>query len=681
MEPPPTAAPAIDLDPPATAAPGRSRPRWAWAVLAVVLAYHAVQTARLFPSLAAFLDPEAPVVMVDHAIHLYHGSLGAGFLRDHGTTWGMDPSFLAGYPETPVWDSSSNPSIAFQWLAGGGYRPRAYKVGLLLFGLMIPVLVAGGAWALGLGLGEVAIAAGLATVYFWGAFPSWLWRSGLFAFITAAAGVPLLIGLAVRFGRIPTRRGWAGMLACGAGLFAIHVTTPVMAAAGLAAFYLGTLRTHPRRWHAAVWLAVALTVGVNLVWLASLWRFRGLRIGSGFFMTTDSPLYLLELYLAPMPDNRLNLFLLVPGLAGLVVWRRRGSRAAALAWGVAILFLLALIALGSEWEPTKLLEPLRFRIPLQFLLAVPAGSALVAGTARLARRAGTAGAVAAWLVALGAWAGVDRTMARAIATALVHGRPLVVGISPEARKLVAWVRANTDASARILLEDQLRLIEATDPESVHWTPLLPVLLGPDARMFLGGLYQTAFIRHHRMASFGDFQLGDRPIDRWTPQAFDGYCRQYNVGWVMAWSPLSRFWFDRCPGVKRVATLPRLATPGRPASPIEDEWKAIARRAGGAVANRYFLEGEGHYTVYEVDRPRSFFLRGKGRVVGFGPNRIELADVEPEGGSALLSLHWQDGWRADPPVAIGPEPVPGDEVPFIKITTDRPIPRLVIENRY
>src|SRR5206468_969076 len=109
------------------------------------------------------------------------------------------------------------------------------------------------------------------------------------------------------------------------------------------------------------------------------------------------------------------------------------------------------------------------------------------------------------------------------AITLATERPLIVGFTPEMRRLGEWFRANTDPSARILFEDQLRLLEATDPESVHWTPLLPSMLGPDARMFIGGLYQTAFIRHHRMAAFGDFQLGDRPIDEWSTAEVGRYC--------------------------------------------------------------------------------------------------------------------------------------------------------------
>ena len=81
--------------------------------------------------------------MVDHAIHLYHGALGARFLPEHGTTWGYDPFFMAGYPETPVWDSSSNLSIAFQLAAGGRYSPRAYKLGLFACTFLVVAFAAG----------------------------------------------------------------------------------------------------------------------------------------------------------------------------------------------------------------------------------------------------------------------------------------------------------------------------------------------------------------------------------------------------------------------------------------------------------------------------------------------------------------------------------------------------------
>src|SRR5581483_10075426 len=91
-----------------------ARPRIALGVLALLFVVHGVQAIRLFPTPRALLDNDHPVLIVDHAIHLYHGALGSRFFREHAITWGYDPFFMAGYPETPVWDSSSNPSILFQ---------------------------------------------------------------------------------------------------------------------------------------------------------------------------------------------------------------------------------------------------------------------------------------------------------------------------------------------------------------------------------------------------------------------------------------------------------------------------------------------------------------------------------------------------------------------------------------
>ncbi len=156
-------------------------------------------------------------MIVDHAIHEYHGALGAGFLREAGTTWGYDPFFMAGYPETPVWDSSSNLAILFDLLGGPGTAFRAYKVGLFAASVW-------GWWPCPRGPGRRAsagarwrLAAALASVYFWVGYPIALWRRGLFAFLSAAIGAGLLLGLCVRFDRQPSRGGLAGVDGGGRG--------------------------------------------------------------------------------------------------------------------------------------------------------------------------------------------------------------------------------------------------------------------------------------------------------------------------------------------------------------------------------------------------------------------------------------------------------------------------------
>ena len=348
-------------------------------------------------------------------------------------------------------------------------------------------------------------------------------------------------------------------------------------------------------------------------------------------------------------EGHLGFVLLVAGLAGLVIWAVEGRRTMALTFGGASMTMLIVAGSGSLWHVTRVLEPVRFMVPLNLLLTIPAGTALGRGTVGLAGlagggRRGAAVAGIGWLAVLAsAWIAIPRTV-----RTLTDRRPLAVGMTSEMFEVVEWLRTKTDPTARILFEDQLRILDSTDPESVHCTPLLPVLLGSDRRQFIGGLYQAAFIRHHQMAAFGDFRLGDRPIDEWTPDMLREYLDLYNVGWVVCWSPLSRFWFDRYPAAHRVAVLSRYSSHCLPDKPDRQVWDAMVRRAGPEVTTRYLIEGDWNYAIYRVDRPHSYFLRGQGRVTAVDANRIELADVVLHQGTILLSLHWLETWKTDPP---------------------------------
>jgi hypothetical protein len=663
-------------------------PPWAVALLAVILAAHITLSVRLFPGVQSIVDPDAPVLMVDHTIHEYHGALGARFLREHGTTWGYDPFFMAGYPETPVWDSSSNLSILFQSLAGGRYSPAAYKLGLLVCMVLTVAMDPAGAWGAGLGGPEVAVAALLAWLAFWTGFAAVLWRSGLFAFVVASGGLPLLIGLALRVDARPTAGRWAALTVAGALLVFAHVTTPVLALGAMVGFASASACRHGRRWSAAMVASPVLALLANAFWLVPMWRFRGIRTPSFIFLRTDSAWYLWDFFLRPGPDSRLTLALVILGGAGLALWWAEGARVRAAAFGGAALMLLALFGFGSLWGVAVALEPLRFRVPLALVLAVPAGSALCRAAGRTTRafRGGRRGAALTALGGAALLAGLVLATPRTFRFAgerfaAAWNRPLVVGLRPEMHALVRTLRTRTDPSARVLFEDQLRLLEATDPESVHWTPLLPFLLQPDARQFIGGLYETAFIAHNRAASFGDFQLGGRYIEQWSPGELAVYFDRYNVGWVVCWSPLSRFYFDHLPSVRLIAVVPRYCTHYRPFAPEPHTLRALQERTDPATVMKYLSQAESRYAIYRVERPHSFFLRGTGRVSSVDANRVELSDVVPDGGEVVLSLHWLDTWRVDPPLPVSPAPVPGDPVPFVRIKLDDPAERVVLFNGY
>src|SRR5579864_1317832 len=74
------------------------------------------------------LQSDEPIISGRHALHLYRGILGAQSLRDRGQLSCYDPAFQAGYPQTPLFDNGSRTADLFILLAGGGYRPAAYKL-------------------------------------------------------------------------------------------------------------------------------------------------------------------------------------------------------------------------------------------------------------------------------------------------------------------------------------------------------------------------------------------------------------------------------------------------------------------------------------------------------------------------------------------------------------------------
>src|SRR5205085_6916718 len=112
-------------------------------VLVALLAWQAWMTLTLFgpdhPLQNLFNDE--PIVSGKHPLHLYHGYLGArSFLTTHRVSC-YDPAFQIGYPKTPVFDSGSRPAELFLSIAGGVYDPAAYKVGLAVCCLLVPLFV------------------------------------------------------------------------------------------------------------------------------------------------------------------------------------------------------------------------------------------------------------------------------------------------------------------------------------------------------------------------------------------------------------------------------------------------------------------------------------------------------------------------------------------------------------
>ena len=196
------------------------------------------------------------------------------------------------------------------------------------------------------------------------------------------------------------------------------------------------------------------------------------------------------------------------------------------------------------------------------------------------------------------------------------------------------MRANTRPDARILWEERPR------HPVPHWPALLP---GLTQRAFLGGLDPADGVEH-LFARLTATTLAGRPLAEWSDSDLEEFCRRYNVGYVVCWTPATAERLRRW-------SLAETLVPVREAS---DGW------------------------LLAIKRTPSFVLKGKAKIIQMDETRIALADVEPEDGELVLSLHHQDGFRVAPSsVTIERDPDPFDPIPFLRLRLPGPVVRLTL----
>src|SRR5262245_59473041 len=179
-----------------------SWPRMAGAAFLLgLVAWQGWMTLTLFGSDRPWqrLLDDQPIISGRHPLHLYHGYLGASSFYEHGTLCCYDPGFQAGYPKTPVFDNASRPAELFLILAGGAYRPAAYKLGLAAFCLAVPLLLLLAARGAGLDRGTSCLAVALGMLVWWGAPCQSALAGGDLDLMLAALAVLAQAGLLVRF--------------------------------------------------------------------------------------------------------------------------------------------------------------------------------------------------------------------------------------------------------------------------------------------------------------------------------------------------------------------------------------------------------------------------------------------------------------------------------------------------
>jgi hypothetical protein len=617
---------------------GRS---WRWLPWAIVwLTLFAVQgwlTLGLFgrqDPWKALLNDE-PIISGRHALHLYHGYLGARSYKERGTGCCYDPAFQAGYPKTPVFDDASRPAELFLSLSGNPDGPPAYKIGLAVCVFSLPLLLWLAARAAALGPGAACLAMALGMLVCWSTPGRNLLMEGDLNTFLVGLGAVLACGLLVYVDRHPYLTGWLGLGAASCLVWFADPFGALLLFPLSLVYYARVGVRHALPWHGALLGGLGLGIVVNHAWLLkwfSSWWIRApmMLAMPSLIHRTPSTIWHAPLW-GDECDRVLDMFLLAGASVGSAILNQTKQRVTARMFGAGALGFMALAIAGASCGPFGSLRTERFLVPGLWFAALPAAHTLAAGWRLLVRMTG--GAWRTWLLAMavlapGAFAARDW-----IATTVQRqsiGDNLRIGLSNRDRTVITALQENTTGDARILWED----LSAEEPTG-RFTALLPVLSN---RSFIGGIGIECCIEHG-YANLTDGRLAGRSLANWTDSELADFCRHYNIGWVACRSEASATRFAHFPGAQ--------------------------------------LRTDNGLWLYELPY-RSFVLIGQGRVLKADQAAITLVDVVPENGQVVLSFHYQTGMRASPSrVQVERIPDMEDPVPFVRLRMSSPVTRLTL----
>lgn len=632
-----------------------------WLLLLALLAWQGWMTLTLFGGARPWqsvLD-DRPLLSGRHPLHLYHGYLGASALREHGSLSCYDPTFHAGYPKTPVFDSGSRPAELVLALAGGRYHPAAYKIGVALLCAAVPLLLFLAARSAGLKRAAACLACLLGLLVWWGQSCRETLESGDIDLLLATLLVLVQAGLLLRYHRDPGPLSWLGVVAASLlGWFAHPLLMALMLPLFLI-YYLSVGTRHRLAWHLALLGGLLASLGVNTFWLIDWVSYWWIRVPPHRETPLLSEPTLRNLWESafwggPM-DRGLICVLAAAGAIGVLFLNQKGQRAAARLLGLSAAGFLALSVAGLTWEPLGRFGAPNLLVPALLFAALPAAHALALAVAAAWRwRAIRWISLAAAAAAAALYWYTPRPALASWTTHFLDAGSMQLGLDADQQTILEEVREHTTPEARILWEDRV-----ASPRTPHWTPLLTLLT---ERAYIGGLDAEAGIEH-TTNGLTDGVLMGRPMHDWSDEALSEYCKRYNIGWMVCWSPAACERLRDWPKVRRLATLPPSTAGGPPGC------------------------------LFAVDRKRySFALSGSARWLDATPQRIILGDVAAPASSAddhgkkpiLLSLHYQAGMRVAPSrVHLDFQSIervnsmPDDSRPFVRLWVEEPVTRVTI----
>ncbi len=610
-----------------------------WYLLAGFLVLQFFLVSATFPLSALWSD--TPLFYIDNAAHWYRITF-AHNISSAGLLTGYDPYFNAGTMAGIVANPAAKVPAMMAVMMGSWLNEiQVWKLyvflGALVAGLCIPIAM------VQLRMSMTAVISGgvFALLLWWVSMFRWYHTAGMSSFVLAAYLALPYVGWVARF--LTGHGGWLSLI--GLGLFGalglyIHplFALPIVL---WSVIFLSLFRSEINFSRLLKLLVVVpvLSVAPSLPWLipqfmeAPLTQYAGTAHHQsyvGWDMILKEPL---AVWKGAVHGSKMYSLLILA--SGFALWLTPAGRLRRLAMCFSIMALLTVLyaGLGASVEiVARLTQPNRFAPVAYLFLTVPAGMGIAQfresmrrSPRQWSRKVVLAGMLICTLLLI---VNINE-LRRELSTDTSIGHygaypPEVRETGPYTKFLLNWLNTHTDRNARILFEVSRGRIIDEDHIAAY-------LAYTSDREFIGGHYPDSYF-----ADFTDGDLFGRHITELDESAFQAYADLYNLGWVVAFTKDSKAFFDHLPGTVR-----------------EDSFREL--------------------NVYRINRPRSFFMSGTGRVAERGHNRIVLEDLAGE--EIILKYHFMQGLVSDPVSNIEPVYLMDDPNPFIRIKN--PPARLVI----
>ena len=602
------------------------------------------------------LSPE-PIYSDDYSMHLSNCYAAKQFWLSSGRGWGYDPFLLAGFPRCTLVDADNKAWELFFMAMSPVFGPGlAFKLYVLVFLIFYPLVVYAAARNFRLSRQESLIASVLSILFFNLSLPHDLVLWGMVSYVIACFFSIYLISLYYRMYDQFSSRRYIAVVACSAIILLIHILGLMHVVVPTVALYFLYARRLSLKQHLLILLIPILILAINSFWLIPIFElFQDKTTRPENYEFTLQIKNIFEPLIVYLKQQRsqapgaealnttfFEIMLLLFGCSGIYYWYTQKNRKLALAFILGIVYIFCINFYGSHTPFFAQFQPQRFTIGLNILLLIPAAIGVLM-TGRLLFYKKKPMTIVFALILL--FAILYRPVIRPFAIMYRYGLYRLNCEVPEPiKQLITVFENSTTRQGRILLEDSESRHDENGtyyPEAYYGTHYPGLFPKHVKREFLCGPRPMYPVKHS-YASFTRGILFEKTLVEYTPAELNKYFNLYNVKWIVCWLQTSKKFFEQFPDyITKIRDIDK-------------------------------------FTLYEVQRNPSFFIKGSGTVHS-DYNRLELSNIIPVGGEIIIAYHWMKHLKTEPPTSMSKIMIGEDPVGFIKLIN--PPESIVITNKY